>query len=64
MAYELCLVVCLVNIGVSVDSYGKFTQPLITLLSCRSKFRRLDFHGFYVIALVKGEELACVATIR
>ncbi|KNA18191.1 hypothetical protein SOVF_072720 isoform B [Spinacia oleracea] len=29
-----------------------------------SKFRRLDFHGFYVIALVKGEELACVATIR
>ncbi|XP_021734586.1 uncharacterized protein LOC110701274 [Chenopodium quinoa] len=29
-----------------------------------SKFRRLDFHGFYVIALVNGEELVCVATIR
>ncbi|KAL2941761.1 Increased DNA methylation 1 [Bienertia sinuspersici] len=29
-----------------------------------SKFRRLDFHGFYVIALVDGEELVCVATIR
>ncbi|KMT14069.1 hypothetical protein BVRB_4g078960 isoform A [Beta vulgaris subsp. vulgaris] len=29
-----------------------------------SKFRRLDFHGFYVIALVDGEELVCAATIR
>lgn len=29
-----------------------------------SKFRRLDFHGFYVMALLNGEELVCVATIR
>ncbi|CAO2836877.1 unnamed protein product [Amaranthus hypochondriacus] len=29
-----------------------------------SKFRRLDFHGFYVIALVHNEEPVCVATIR
>ncbi|GAB4855698.1 hypothetical protein Ancab_024340 [Ancistrocladus abbreviatus] len=29
-----------------------------------SKFRRLDFHGFYVMVLLNGEELACVATVR
>ncbi|KAH9625856.1 hypothetical protein KSS87_009965, partial [Heliosperma pusillum] len=29
-----------------------------------SKFRRLDFHGFYVMALVNGDEVVCAATIR
>ncbi|KAH9624140.1 hypothetical protein KSS87_013121 [Heliosperma pusillum] len=29
-----------------------------------SKLRRLDFHGFYVMALVDGDELVCAATIR
>ncbi|KAK9735519.1 hypothetical protein RND81_04G210000 [Saponaria officinalis] len=29
-----------------------------------SKLRRLDFHGFYVMALVDGDQLACAATVR
>ncbi|KAL9233346.1 hypothetical protein vseg_008363 [Gypsophila vaccaria] len=29
-----------------------------------SKLKRLDFHGFYVMALVDGDELACAATVR
>ncbi|GAB2277300.1 hypothetical protein Dimus_012008 [Dionaea muscipula] len=29
-----------------------------------SKFRRLDFHGFYLMALLKDEEVTCAATVR
>ncbi|GMH11378.1 hypothetical protein Nepgr_013219 [Nepenthes gracilis] len=29
-----------------------------------SKFGRLDFHGFYVMVLLSGEEPLCVATLR
>ncbi|XP_042492548.1 uncharacterized protein LOC122072073 isoform X2 [Macadamia integrifolia] len=29
-----------------------------------SKFRRLDFHGFYTMVLQKGDEVTCVATVR
>ncbi|GAB2246343.1 hypothetical protein Droror1_Dr00001836 [Drosera rotundifolia] len=29
-----------------------------------SKFKRLDFHGFYLMALLKDQEVTCAATVR
>ncbi|GAB4835571.1 hypothetical protein Ancab_000480 [Ancistrocladus abbreviatus] len=40
------------------------TNAAVNLLTCRSKFRRLDFHGLYCMILLNNEELVCAATVR
>ncbi|KAL8171782.1 hypothetical protein V2J09_023586 [Rumex salicifolius] len=48
----------------TVDPQTKKDLISEVVYNSSSKFKRLDFHGFYVMVLQHGEDLACVATLR
>jgi hypothetical protein len=36
----------------------------LSFRACRSNFVRLDFHGFYIFILERGDEMIAAASVR
>ncbi|KAJ4952174.1 hypothetical protein NE237_029006 [Protea cynaroides] len=47
-----------------IEPHSKRNIVVDILFNRTSKFKRLDFQGFYTMVLQKGDEVICVATVR
>ncbi|RVW78839.1 Increased DNA methylation 1 [Vitis vinifera] len=53
------------QLSISVPSASNKRVNNFSFISIsRSKFKRLDFRGFYIMALQKDDEFVCAATVR